>query len=44
MIFQQVKPGTSEIPHFYVILTAQFISCIIFITRCHLQSQGLILR
>ena len=44
MIFQQVKPGTSEIPHFHVILPAQFISCIIFMTRCHLQGQGSISR
>ena len=28
--FQQMKPGTSVIPHFHVILTGQSISCIIF--------------
>ena len=30
MIFQQMKPGTSVIPHFHVILTGQSISCNIF--------------
>ena len=30
MIFQQMKPGTSVIPHFHVILTGQSISCLIF--------------
>ena len=39
IIFQQMKPGTSVIPHFHVILTGQYISCIIFMTRCHLQGQ-----
>ena len=39
MIFQQMKPGTSVIPHFNVILTEQSISCIIFMTRGHLQGQ-----
>ena len=29
MIFQLMEPGTSVIPHFYVILTGQSISCII---------------
>ena len=32
VIFQQMKPGTSVIPHFHVILTEQSISCIIFMT------------
>ena len=32
VIFQQMKPGTSVIPHFHVILTGQSISCIIFMT------------
>ena len=36
IIFQQMKPGTSEIPHFYVILTGQSISCITFMTQGHL--------
>ena len=39
MIFQQMKPGTSVIPHFYVILTGQSISCIILMTHGHLQGQ-----
>ena len=39
MIFQQMKPGTSVIPHFHVILTGQSISCIIFMTQGQLQSQ-----
>ena len=30
MIFQQMKPGTSVIAHFHVILTGQSISCNIF--------------
>ena len=30
MIFQQMKPGTSVIHNFHVILTEQFICCIIF--------------
>ena len=30
MFFQQMKPGTSVIRHFHVILTGQSISCIIF--------------
>ena len=38
-IFQQMKPGTSVIPHFYVILTGQSISCIIFKIQGHLQGQ-----
>ena len=37
MIFQQMKPGTSFIPHFYVILTEQSISCIIFMTYGHIK-------
>ena len=40
MIFQQMKPGTSVIPHFHVILTGQSVSCIIFMTQCHLQGQN----
>ena len=39
MIFQQMKPGTYVIPHFHVILTAQFVSCIIFMIQGYLQGQ-----
>ena len=39
MIFQLMEPGTSVIPHFYVILTGQSISCIILMTEGHLQGQ-----
>ena len=39
MIFQQMKPGTSVIPHFYVILPGQSISCIIFKIQGHHQGQ-----
>ena len=39
MIFQQMKPGTSGIPHFHVILTGHSVSCIIFMTQGHLQEQ-----
>ena len=39
MIFQQMKPGTSVIPHFHEILTGQSISCIILMTQGHLQGQ-----
>ena len=39
MIFQQMKPGTSVIPHFHVILTGHYVSCIIFMTQGHLQGQ-----
>ena len=39
MIFQQMKPGTNVIPHFQVILTGQFISCIICMIQGHLQGQ-----
>ena len=39
MIFQQMKPGTSVIPHFRVILTGQSISCIIVMNQGHLQGQ-----
>ena len=39
MIVQQMKPGTSVIPHFRVILTGQSISCIIFMTQGHFQDQ-----
>ena len=33
MILQQIKPGTSIIPHFHVIWTGQSISCIILMTQ-----------
>ena len=39
MIFQQMKLGTNVIPHFQVILTRKFISCIIFMIQCHLKGQ-----
>ena len=39
IIFQQMKPGTSVIPHFRVILTVQSISCISFMTQGHFQGQ-----
>ena len=39
MIFQQMKPETSVIPHFHVILTGQSIYCIILMTGGHLQGQ-----
>ena len=39
MIFQQMKPGASVIPHFHVNLTEQSISCIILMTQSHLQGQ-----
>ena len=39
MIFQQIKPGTGVIPHFYVILTGRSISCIIFMIKGHHQGQ-----
>ena len=39
MIFQQMKPGTSVIHHFHVILTAQSISCIIYMTQARFQGQ-----
>ena len=39
MIFQQMKLGTSVIPHFLVILTGQSISEIILIIQDHLQGQ-----
>ena len=39
MIFQQMKLGTNVIPHFHVILTGQFISCIISMIQGHLQGQ-----
>ena len=34
-----MKPGTSVIHHFHVILTGQSVSCIIFMTQGHLQGQ-----
>ena len=39
MIFQQIKPGTSVIPYFHVILTGKSMSCIIFMTQGHPQGQ-----
>ena len=43
MIFQQMKLGTREIPHFHVILARQSIISIpfyiIFMTQGHLQGQ-----
>ena len=39
MIFQQMKLVTNVIPHFQVILTGQFISCIICMIRGHLQGK-----
>ena len=39
IILKQIKPGTSVIPRFHVILTGQSISCIIFMTQGHLQGQ-----
>ena len=37
MIFQQMKPGTSLIPYFNVILTGKSISSTIFMTQGYLQ-------
>ena len=39
MIFQEMKLGTSVIPHFQVILTGQSISETILIIQSHLQGQ-----
>ena len=39
MIFQQMKPGTSVIPHFRVILSRKSVSIIICMTQGHLQGQ-----
>ena len=39
MIFQEMKLGTSGIPHFHVILTGQSISETILIIQGHLQGQ-----
>ena len=39
MIVQQMKLGTSVIPHCHVILSGQSISCIFFMTQGHLQGQ-----
>ena len=39
MLFQQMKLGTSVIPHFYIISTGQSISEIILIIQGHLQGQ-----
>ena len=36
---QQIRPGTSVIPHFHVSLTGQSISCIMFMTLGHIQGQ-----
>ena len=44
MIFQQMKPATSVIPHFHVILTGQSISCIILMTQGPLQGQKVIFK
>ena len=41
IIFQQMKLGTSAIPHFHVILTGQSIYKIILIIPDHLHSQKL---
>ena len=38
-IFQQMKSGTSVIPHFHVILTGQYVSCIIVMPQGHLQGE-----
>ena len=38
-IFQQMKPGTSVIPHFPVILTGKSIYVIILFIQCDLQVQ-----
>ena len=37
--FQQMKLGANVIPHFHVILTGQFTSCIICMIQGHLQGQ-----
>ena len=39
MIFQQIKLGTTVIPHFHVIVTRKCISYIIFMIQCHLNGQ-----
>ena len=39
MIFQEMKLGTSVIPHFHVILTGKSIAKTIFIIQGHLQGQ-----
>ena len=39
MIFQQMKLGTSVVPHVHIILTEQSISEIILIVQSHLQGQ-----
>ena len=39
MIFRQMKPGTSVLPHFHVILTGKLIFDIIFMTQDHLQGK-----
>ena len=41
MIFQRLKLRTNVIPYFHVILTGQFISCIIFMIQGHLNCQKL---
>ena len=44
MIVQQMKLGTSVIPHCQVILTGQSISGIIFMIQGHFQGQKVNLR
>ena len=44
MICQQMRLGTSAIPHFQVILTGQSISKIILIIQGHLRGQKVISR
>ena len=44
MIFQQMKPGTSVIPRFHVILTGQSISCIILMSQGIFKVKKTILR
>ena len=39
MIVQQMKLGTSVIPHYHVILTSQSISCNIFMIQGHFRDQ-----
>ena len=39
MIFQEMKLGTSVIPHFHLIFTGQSISATILIILGHLQGQ-----
>ena len=39
MILERLKLGTNVIPYFHVILTGQFISCIIFMIQGHPNGQ-----